>query len=208
MSPTDIIPRLLASSTRTPNCHTLISAAGYMVGLMICCSASGADLPAEKQAFFLARAITYDTNLKDRAGASVNIGILAKKGNPDSEKMADTVTKAFLPLEATTMLGLPVRLKRLAFAGRDALEKGVREAGIDTLYVCISLDDDLADIVAVARRNRVLTVASQEAYIKHGLSLGVFSIHGKNSILVNLEASRQEGVAFGLDLLRLATVIK
>ena len=179
-----------------------------VVGLLVYGTSMGADLPPAKQALFLARVIAYDANLKARAGPTVNIGILAKKGDGESEKMADAVMKAFLPLEEATMLGLSVKVSRLVFAGRDALDKAVREGGIDTLYVCSGLDAGLADIKAVVRARKVLTVASKEAHLKLGLSLGVFAVDGKNTILVNLEASREEGVAFGPELLRLATIVR
>jgi hypothetical protein len=181
---------------------------GLLVGLLFGRTSDAADLPPAKQAIFLARVIAYDGNLKTRAGAAVNIAILLKKGDAESEKMADNVMKAFLPLEAATMLGLSVKVSRVSFAGRDALDKAIREGGIDTLYICRGLDSSLADIKTVTRARKVLTMASQEDQLKLGLSLGVFSIDGKNTILVNLEASREEGAAFGPELLRLATVVR
>lgn len=167
-----------------------------------------AVLPPAKQAIFLARVIAYDGHLKARAGAAVNIGVLAKKGDRDSERMADLMVKAFTPLEEATLLGLPVRVSRMDFAGPEVLERMIREGGIDTLYVCSGLDADLNHIKAVARRRKVLTVGSQEAHVEQGVSLGVFLTEGKNTIVVNLEASREEGVVFGPELLRLATVVR
>lgn len=170
--------------------------------------AAAAELPAGKQAIFLARVIAYDANLKDRAGGAVNIAVLARRGDRESEKMADVLVKAFTPLETATLLGLPVRVSRIYFAGREALDRAVREGGIDTLYVCSGLDGNLSDIKAVARARKALTMASQAAHLKQGLSLGVFEVDGRNTIIVNLEANREEGVAFGPELLRLATVVR
>jgi hypothetical protein len=181
---------------------------GVWVALLGCNPCHAAELPAAKQAIFLARVIAYDANLKSRAGSTVNIAILAKKGDGESEKMADAVMKAFAPLEAAIVLGLPVKISRASFTSRDALDRSIREAGIDTLYVCSGLDGNLGDIKAVARARKVLTMASQEGHLKQGLSLGVFSIDGKNTILVNLDASREEGVVFGFELLRLVTVVR
>jgi hypothetical protein len=161
-----------------------------------------------KQAIFLARVIAYDGNLKGRAGPAVNIAVLAKKGDKDSEAMSEAIVKAFAPLESATLLGLPVKVVRVFFAGREALDRAVRDGGIDTLYVCSGLDANLSEIKNVSRQRKVLTVGSHEGYLKLGLSLGVFDIGGKNTILVNLDASREEGVAFGPELLRLAMVVR
>jgi hypothetical protein len=179
-----------------------------LAAVLPCRRAVEAELPPAKQAIFLARVIAYDANLKKRAGAAVNIGVLAKKGDKDSEHVAELMVKALTPLESATLLGLPVRISRLYFSTRDALDRTVRDGGVDTLYVCNGLDANLADVKAVARARRVLTVGNQEIHLKQGLSLGVFDIDGKNTIIINLEASREEGVAFGPELLRLATVVR
>ena len=168
----------------------------------------GADLPPGKQVIFLARVIAYDANLKERAGSTINIGILTQKGDKESEKMSAALLKAFMSLESATILGLSVKVSQLYYAGRESLDRAVRDQGVDTLYVCSGLDANLAEVKSVARARKVLTAGSHEGYLKLGLSLGVFEIDGKNTILVNLDASRAEGVAFGPDLLRLATVVK
>jgi hypothetical protein len=185
-----------------------LQASALVLGLFPCRTVVSAELPPGKQAIFLARVIAYDANLKERAAGAVNIGVLARKGDRDSEKMADALIKAFTPLETATLLGLPVRVSRLYFSGREALDRAVREGGIDTLYVCSGLDANLADIKAVSRARKALTMASQEGHLKQGLSLGVFEQDGRNTIIVNLEANREEGVAFGPELLRLATVVR
>jgi hypothetical protein len=173
-----------------------------------CLKAEEAELPPGKQALFLARVIAYDGRLKERAGAVVNIGVLAKRGDKESEWMADHIAKAFAYLEAATLSGLPVRISRIYFGGRDALDRSVRDGGIDTLYVCSGLESNLSEIRHVARMRKVLTMASQQSHLKLGLSLGVFDVDGKNTIIVNLEASREEGVVFGPELLRLATIVR
>jgi hypothetical protein len=166
------------------------------------------ELPAGKQAVFLARIIAYDGNLKERAAGAVNIGILSRKGDKASEQMAESIIKAFAPLELATLAGLPVKLTKISFVGHDLLDKAVHDEHINTIYVCEGLDANLSDITGVARSRKALTIASQQAHLKLGLSLGVFEVEGKNTILVNLEASREEGVAFGPELLRLATVVR
>lgn len=185
-----------------------LTVSSILAGVLLAHGSLGGELPPGKQAIFLARVIAYDGNLKGRAGPVVNIGVLAKKGDKDSESMSEAIMKAFAPLESATLLGLPVKVVRIYFSGRESLERAVREDGIDTLYVCAGLDSNLAEIKSVSRQKKLLSVASQEGHLKLGLSLGVFDIGGKNTILVNLDASREEGVAFGPELLRLATVVR
>jgi hypothetical protein len=186
----------------------ILLASALLAAVMPCRSSAAAELPPAKQAIFLARVIAYDANLKGRAGEAVNIAVLAKKGEKDSERMSELLAKALTALESATLLGLPVKISRVYFSGRDSLDRAVQEGGIDALYVCSGLDANLADIKSVARARKVLTVGSRQEHLKLGLSLGVFDIDGKNTIVVNIEANREEGVAFGPELLRLATVVR
>jgi hypothetical protein len=177
-------------------------------GLALGFDSEAAELAPAKQAVFLARVIAYDGNLKTRAGEAVNIGILVKKGDVGSESMSDSLVKAFASLGAPTILGLPLKVSRIYFTGRDALDHAVKDEGIDTLYICSGLDSNLTDIKSVARTRKAMTVGSNEAHVQLGISLGVFIVDGKNTILVNLEASREEGISFGPEFLRLATVVR
>ena len=186
----------------------LAQALVVLSGLALGRDSDAGEMPPAKQAVFLARVIAYDGNLKVRAGAAINIGILVKKGDSGSETMSDGMVKAFAALGTVTVLGRPVKVSRLEFSGHDALDRLVKDEGIDTLYVCSGLESSLADIKSVARARKVMTVASSESQIRVGISLGVFVVDGRNIIYVNLEASREEGISFGPDFLRLATVLK
>lgn len=195
-------------SGRRARTRRTLQISALIVAFLQCRPVLTSELAPAKQAIFLARVIAYDANLKKRVGQTVNIAVLARKGDRDSEKMAGLLEKAFIPLERATILGLPMRISRLDYVGRESLDRAVREGGIDTIYVCSGLNASLADIKSVARARKVLTMASQEAHLKLGLSIGVFDIQGRNTIIVNLEANREEGVAFPPELLRLATVVR
>ena len=173
------------------------------------CLASGEDsVPASRQVVVLMRALAYDGNLKSRAGETVNIAILHKKGNAASENTANSMAKAFGALESTQVSGLPIVVSRLLYSGEDTLNKAITGAGIDLIYVCDGLENELEAIARITRQMRVLSVGSKPEQVEKGLSIGVFQIEAKCTILLNLAASRLEGVSFAADLLRLAKVIR
>jgi hypothetical protein len=165
-------------------------------------------VPPSRQVVIIMRALAYDANLKARAGDTINIAILHKKGHAGSEQMAVTMAKAFSALESTQVNGLPIVISRIAYSGADALKKLINGSGIDLIYVCDGFEAELDAIKEIARQNKVLTVGNKQSQIEKGLSLGVFEIDSKCTILLNLTASRLEGIAFGADLLRLAKVIR
>jgi hypothetical protein len=165
-------------------------------------------VPALRQIVILMRALAYDDNLKRRSGNAINIAILYKKGNTASESMANLMTKAFGAMETTQVAGLPILVSSMAYTGEEALKKSIAGTGTDVVYVCEGFDADIEAIQRITRQMKVLSMGSKQEQVEKGLSIGVFQIESALTILLNLQASRQEGVAFAPDLLRLTRVIR
>lgn len=177
--------------------------------LVVSAAAAPADeVPAARQVLILTRALAYDGNLKTRAGTDLLIAVLGKPGHAASDELAGTMGKAFRGLGNVKVQGLAVRATQVAFKDAATLSATLEREGIDALYVCPGLDAELMGIFEATRKLKVITMASRQDYVQRGLSMGVFSIDGKPTILVNLAASKSEGAAFGSDLLRLAKVIR
>jgi hypothetical protein len=206
--------RLVAHRKQKPWRHgsrgraTIFVATCFLGVLVVVTLARPEELSPSRQVVITMRALAYDGNLKARAGRSIDLVILFKKGNAHSEQMAQTMANAFGALAGTTVAGLPIKVSRLAYGGADSLAKWIRTSNTDMLYACEGLEAELDAITSVTRRNKVLTVGSTPEHIRKGMSLGVFQVDTRTTILLNLTASRLEGVAFAADLLRLATVIR
>jgi hypothetical protein len=166
------------------------------------------DVPASRQVLIVLRALAYDGNLKTRAGETINIAVMHKKGNSASEQSANAISHAFKTLQSTLVAGLPIDITPLAYAGPDSLKKALLGSGIDLLYVCEGFESEIDAIKEITRDASVLTVGTRQSYVEKGLSFGVFELDGKNTILLNLPSSRYEGAAFASDLLRLAKVLR
>jgi YfiR/HmsC-like len=171
-------------------------------------AAPAEEVPPPRQVLILTRALAYDGNLKARAGADLLIAVVGKPGNAASDELAGTMAKAFRGLGNVKVQALAVRATQLAYKDAAGLAAAIEAQGIDALYVCPGLEAELMGIFEATRKLKVITLASRQEYVRRGLSLGVFVIDGKPTILVNLAASKAEGAAFGSDLLRLAKVIR
>ena len=168
--------------------------------------AYASDVDVTRQALVLARALAYDRNLPDRAGATVGIGVLYKTG--DHEDSAKKAYESFSALGGVKVGGLPVEITLVEWHDADTLINGIESGGIDALYVCAGLTDQVEAIKQVSRAKRVLTLASQRSYVEAGMTLGVFENAGEPKLAVNLPASKAEGASFSAELLRLAEVIR
>jgi YfiR/HmsC-like len=186
-----------------------MSVKAFVIGLLLAGGSlpARADIPPERQAVILTRALSYDNNLKGRAGDTVVLAVVYKGGNAASESMADGVFHAFKPLEGVKIQDLPFKVVKVAFTGKDALRSAVSSQGIDALYTCVGLENELGSVRDLGRAQHVLTIGTRESDVTAGLSLGVFITDGKAMINVNLPASREEGAAFSSELLRLARVL-
>lgn len=165
-------------------------------------------VPAVRQALILMRSLAYDENLSGRARGSVDLRVLYRRGHPASEQMAARMAHAFATLATASVAGLPIGVTSLAYAGAEPLRKTVETEGIDAFYVCEGLDGEIPAIARIARKSKVITLGSSTEQVHAGLSLGVLHSEGKPVILLNLPASRREGVLFTADLLRLAKVLR
>ncbi len=141
-------------------------------------------------------------------GNDIVFGVLSKPGNTASEEMGAAMLKAFRGLVNAKLQGMAVIVRPLSYSTQAALLSAVISQGIDALYVCVGLDPDLPAIFEVTRKRHIVSLASREEQVIRGLSLGVFAIDSKPTIVLNLPASRSEGAAFTTDLLRVAKVIK
>jgi len=165
-------------------------------------------LSPQRLSLLLLKTISYDAKLKDRAGSAVNIGVIARKG--DSADAACPGISAALSEQAktTTVAGLPVKIMDITYGDEAAFEARLRELRPAAVLLCPGAAASVAEITAVTRKLSVVSVATGREAVEKGAALGLTSKGSKPVILVNLAASRGEGAEFGVELLRLAEVVK
>lgn len=167
-----------------------------------------ADVPAQRQALILARALAYDRNLKARSGGKVVIAVLYLPGDGGSEKQRDEVVAAFKEAAKFKIQGLDVDVVALGFGDGAGLEQALGAGEVDALYLSSGLTASLKDIMDVARRKRVATMSGNDSYRQSGVSVLIVVKDNKPSLVVNLPASQAEGMDLSAELLELAEVIK
>jgi hypothetical protein len=186
----------------------------FLVGLALCVSgghvptaSADAESLRQRHAAILFKALSYDDKLVERGGPEMVVAVVYRAGGTDAAE-AEAWYQAFFALRSWRFLGLPFRPIKLPLHNAERLRKTIVQEGIDALFVMGLGKDDLIAVEKAARESKVVTMASQEEQIAAGLSLGVFVIDGKNTLLVNLAASREEGAVFNSAMLKLAKVIK
>ncbi len=172
-------------------------------------SARAGDLPARNQALLLLRVLAYDRNLKQRARAAVTVVVLYLPGDRGSEQRGAALASAFEEVaRAAVVSGLPVKVESLPYRDVPELEARLRELHPALACVDPSLAPAVPDIVQASRRLGVLTADGSRTLVEAGLSVGIVAQTDRAGLIVNLKASRQEGVDFDSALLALSDVVR
>lgn len=171
--------------------------------------AVAADVPVQIQALLFLKALAYDHNIKDRANKTVQVAILYKPGAAESERAAQGIHAAMSDAaKKSNVAGMPLTVMTLPYQGPQDLDRQMARLGTTALFVCPELGSAIPYVAAVTRKRHVLSGGGGEDYARAGLTIA-FTVQGnKPALLVNLPASRAEGLALDSGLLRVAHVIK
>ncbi|OIP38867.1 MAG: hypothetical protein AUK47_10880 [Deltaproteobacteria bacterium CG2_30_63_29] len=169
--------------------------------------AMSGDVPADRQVLILARALAYDRNLKDKAGDAVTIALVYKDGDGASKSQMQEISAAIASGKKLRISGLPIKTVVVAF-GIEDLDSTLTNEGVDAVYICSGLANDLDSITALTRQKQIASLADDKVYAKQGVSVVVVAEGQKASLVINLKASKAEGLDLSSELLELAEVIK
>jgi hypothetical protein len=165
-------------------------------------------LDPEEQVNLLLRALTFDRALDERVGDTLRVLVLCDADEKASVRQALAILDA---LDARArkgrVAGRVLRASLFAYTSPESLLLQLKSFRGSALYLSPGLEEHLAEILEVSRAQRVATLAGIDDYVFDGASVGVLERH-RRPLLINLPASRAEGIRFDHRLLRLAEVIE
>ena len=166
-----------------------------------------AQMPADRQAAILARALAYDRALKERSGATVDIAVIWPVADAGAAIRAHQHTAGFVGLGDLKIAGLPLRVHEVPFGTVEQLVGVLKLKQVDAIFLVGIGDDLLPAILAAAARQKAVTMGTSKAIVEAGVTLGVDAVGDKPTIFVNTTAATREGASFAANLLRVAVVI-
>jgi hypothetical protein len=182
----------------------LAGSAAWSLGLCLPRKVQAAT-PTQRKAAVLARALSYERTLAERAGSTVDIMMVHAGGAGLDE--AQGWTSAFGSLSAVKVAGKKLAT-HTAVIGPE-MTGALASGEIDVIITCGDIAAVLVEEVgSVTARNKVLSVGTRRSQVEQALTFGVVEEGGKLQMLVNLRAAKREGVRFSSKLLKLAEVIR
>ena len=161
---------------------------------------------ADDDARILLRAISFDRALAARAGADVVITIVYDGRVSGDERDRDGRVQAFRKLASRTIAGLPIKVNWSDCSQSRSLGDALQ--GTDIVYLTRGAKDCVRAVTAATRKLRIASLASSRALVEQGVTLGVTMEGSRPKLLVNLVASKAEGLDLASQMLQLAEVIK
>jgi hypothetical protein len=168
--------------------------------------ASEPAVPFELQADLIAKLVKYDRNFLARAGDPVEVLLVYRAKNPDSESAARRMRAA---LQMVPLLGGVKHEEQLAiFSGADALVAHAKQTRSTLIIVGPGFDDVIPHIAAAFDGFDGLTLSTTENGAEHGIVLGFELVSGKPRILLNLAQARHQNADFKSEAMKVMKVIQ
>jgi hypothetical protein len=169
-------------------------------------SAAQIDAPKSRHTAILARILSYELTLEERAGDSVGVAVVYRAGDPQSRANADEWLRAFQEIGPINVKNRPLGVEVVPSEPSE-LHAAIGR-GADVLLVANGLDEEVSTIARVARARHVLTATDSQSYVQTDLTVCVSEENRKTKITINLDMARLEHVQFSSRLLALATLIR
>ena len=169
--------------------------------------AFAADAGVELHATILARVLSNELTLEERAGDDIGIAVVYRPGDGVSETSAGEWMKALDALSSVR-----IKAKRV-FAIRvpndpEQLARAVEKSGIDVVLAAEGLGSETNTLASFARSHHILSIGSNTSYVERDLTLCVYEENERTRIFINLTNASSEGIRFSSNVLKLAKLVR
>lgn len=163
---------------------------------------------AGRQALIALRVLAYDKQLAERSpGSSITVALVSSP-TTEGRAMRARFEAGFAMMPKAKVGGRGVRVVSFDAGAEKVVTAALVAHAPSVVLVVDRLDERLAPLKVVTRARDVLTISLREKDVSDGLSVGIVAARDRDQIVINLDASRAEGVRFGAGLLQLARLVE
>jgi hypothetical protein len=162
---------------------------------------------AGRQALIALRILAYDKQLAERSpGTTVTIALVSSP-TTEGRAMRERFVAGFAMMPKAKVGGRSIRIVSFEAGTEKAITSSLSTSSPSVVIVVDDVGDKLTPLRNATRNRDVLTISLRESDVARGLSVGIVAARERDQIVINLEASRAEGVRFGAGLLQLARLV-
>ncbi|HSO40719.1 MAG TPA: YfiR family protein [Labilithrix sp.] len=169
-------------------------------------SAAADEMPAATQAELITRLAAYDRNMKARAGERVNIVVVVKPGDGDSERAGAQLVSA---LGRCDQVGaLPHAASTIGYAGATGLLAACKANRTAVAVLTPALASEVEALGTALDGADLLTIAPSADMTRRGVVLGFELVSSRPKLFINLAQAARQNVSMPSELLKLMTVFR
>jgi hypothetical protein len=164
-------------------------------------------VPTPTQASLFAKILTFDRNLRARAGKELKIGVLYQTKVRSSLEAQQEFLRAMCGDPGRRIEALALSCVAIEWTSPPEVEAALVREGIRVLYVAPLRAVAVEEIVAISRARKITTLTGVPEFVEKGIALSIALRAERPLILIHLAAARAEGADFNSQLLKLARVL-
>jgi len=163
-------------------------------------------VPVDVQFPLFLKILTFDRNLKSRAGNEIVIAIIYQTKFKSSINTKDEFMDVMKKSTIKKIQDIPLKLVSVDIEA-GSLEDAIKKENADVLYITQLRAVDIINIVKLCRTKKLISITGVPDYVKAGVSVGIDIKEQQPQILINLPGAKAEGADFSSQLLNLAKII-
>lgn len=183
----------------------------WVLILFILCQVSYAQpylqedfLPVPSQYQLILKVLTFDRNLRKRAGDEIVLGIVYQKEWNTSQNIKDGLVKVMVESSPRELEGIPIRQVAIEFRDKNDFSFKMAIGKVNILYVAPVSPPVLKAILDVCRARRIPTFTGVPSFIERGVAVGFRKRGTHAEILINFQSAREQGFNFSSRLLHIS----
>jgi hypothetical protein len=169
-------------------------------------AAEEVTVPPRVQAQLMAAVVSFQTNLNFGADGAVQILVLTKDGDAESDRLAHQLTAALGDMKK--IMRRPHRETIEPFRTGAALVTACHDRRISVVYVAPGLGPAVPEIVQALRGSAVMTVGAVATYVSRGIVLGFDLVSGRAEMLFNPTQMRALNAQFPASIFQLMRIVE
>ena len=167
------------------------------------------SVPINNQLQIFYKIIFFNKKFDMKEGNSIEVCIVYQKKYRLSSELKSQALSFIEENSSLKELGnIKINFHILSIENENSLDNYLGSRQLDIVMFTPLRAVDIEQLAKVTRKHNVLSFSFIPDYIESGLSVGVESKAGKPHILINLKASKEEGVDLSSQLLKLSRIIE
>jgi TonB family protein len=152
--------------------------------------------------------LANDQQLPQRCAKGIHVGVVSLLDDTVSDHVASETFNELQAYPQKTVQGIKMSVERIPVPDAPALWKIVEEKGLNALFLGPGLAPMVRGMLIFAQRNKILLVATEEEYIRAGVTVGIFQRPDKVSVMIRREEAHTQGIVFNEAFIKDSEIIE